>query len=296
LAVLKSVSSDDCIADNSDRDGANDHSTCGERVGLQLGATAFLSVLLIAIFELGSALQRVARRLVRFSLEDLQRVDARRPILFLRAFGDDQVAVKPEKAPVFTRFIEFGRRHTSLDQLLLEEGTPYGPVVGLGNPHDKHPPYGAARGYFDDKDWQDAVTDLSRNSLVVLICLDDTPSLLWEIEHLVTNGHVAKTLFLVHPKFAKADSNQPLLLQMFMKYGDHRLLGALMKRAPSQARKGQSETVLGFFVGKDDVLHVVRSSTFSQLSYLLTLRLFLHEKLAVPIADPPKADVRSAAL
>ncbi len=77
-----------------------------------------------------------------------------------------------------------------------------GPVVGLGNPRDRRPPYGAARGYFDDKDWQGAVNDLANNSAAVVICLDDTDGIWWEIEHLVTRGHLGKTLFLVHPKFA----------------------------------------------------------------------------------------------
>jgi len=40
----------------------------------------------------------------------------------------------------------------------------FGPVVALGNPHDRFPPYGAARGYFDNKDWQQAVTNLARDA------------------------------------------------------------------------------------------------------------------------------------
>ena len=57
-----------------------------------------------------------------------------------------------------------GQQSTPLDQVLLEEGTQYGPVVALGNPRDRFPPYGAARGYFDNKDWQQAVTNLARDA------------------------------------------------------------------------------------------------------------------------------------
>lgn len=242
-----------------------------------LGLAVALPAMIVVLLFLGSGLQSLVRRMVRFSLEDLQRVDMRAPLLFLRAFGDDQVPLKPEKAPLFTRLIEIGRRRTSLDQMLIEEGTPFGPVVALGNPRDRRPPYGAARGYFDDKDWQGAVTDLANNSAVVVICLDDTDGIWWEIEHLVTRGHLGKTLFLVHPKFARSEANREFLTRISTALGGGGALEPLLQPSPAGSR-GKPANVVGFFLDNDR-LQVVRSSTFSRLAYLLTLRMFLRGRL-----------------
>jgi hypothetical protein len=95
---------------------------------------------------IGWLAQLLLRRMLRFSLQSLQEIDPRPPVLFLRAFRDDQVPLRTRNVALFGRVLELGRRSNSLDQLLLDEATAYGPVVGLGSPTDKRPPYGAARG------------------------------------------------------------------------------------------------------------------------------------------------------
>lgn len=95
---------------------------------------------LLVCLVVGWLAQRLLRRLLRFSLETLQEIDPRPPVLFLRAFRDDQVPLRAPKIALFGRLLEIGRRSNSLDQLLLEEATPSGPVVGLGSPTDKRPP------------------------------------------------------------------------------------------------------------------------------------------------------------
>src|SRR4051812_42448580 len=118
------------------------------------------------------------------------------------------------KLALFGRILEMGRRANSLDHLLLEEGTSYGPVVGLGSPTDKRPPYGVARGYFSDETWHEAVTNLVTQSLFTVICIDDTAGVWWEVEHLVAHQHLSKTLFLIHPRYAAASENAPILTRI----------------------------------------------------------------------------------
>lgn len=244
-----------------------------------LGSSITAAALLAVFAALGALCQRAVRRRLRFSLEELQKVDARAPVLFLRAFGDDQVPLPPSRVPWITRLLEAGRRRTSLDQMLLDEATSYGPVVALGKPGDKHPPYGAARGYFENRDWQDAVADLAQRGTAVVLCLDDTDGIWWEVEHLVATRHLRKTLFLIHPKHADAQSNARIIgkLLPFLALGSaaaERLLAS-----PPQAGKGKPETPIGFFLAKDGTLQVIRSRTHAQLAYLLTLRMFLRERL-----------------
>src|SRR5262249_41502624 len=105
------------------------------------------------------------------------------------------------------------------DHLLLEEATIYGPVVALGNPRDRFPPYGAARGYFEHKDWQQAVTDLARDSLAIVLCMDETESMWWEIGHLAASNHLHKTLFVLPPKYADARSNSAIATRLVQHLG-----------------------------------------------------------------------------
>jgi len=231
---------------------------------LQLAAQT--QVIAILALPLAWLAQRLVRRLVRFSLARLQEVDRRPPVLFLRAFADDQVGLPRGRLALVARILELGRGRPTLDQMLLEEGTPYGPVVALGNPADRNPPYGAARGYFEDKNWQEAVADLAANSKFVVICLDQTEGIFWEIEHLIGNRHLDKTLFLVHPKFASRDANRNYLAGLSeLKIPVHEL-----------------DPVIGFFFKKDGAIRVMQSGTFSRFAYMIAIRTFIQHMGSEP--------------
>lgn len=243
-----------------------------QRSGLLLRQFAFPLATVLACVLMGSAMQWLLRRLLQFSLEALQEVDTRAPVLFLRAFKDDQIPLKPARLGAFGRVLELGRRPNSLDQLLLEEATPIGPVVGLGNPDDKRPPYGAARGYFDHKSWQEAVADLASNAIMIVICVDNSAGIWWEVEHLVGRRHLHKTLFLLHPRYARASDNAAILRRI-AEQGSFAIGTA--------AGDSASQSTIGFFQDRSGGTCVVRSSTFSRFAYLLTLRLFIRERLGL---------------
>jgi hypothetical protein len=243
-----------------------------ERAWFYLAIFPFPFAGVFACVLVGSGAQRLLRRLLRFSLDALQEVDTRAPVLFLRAFKDDQIPLKPARLSAFGRVLELGRRPNSLDQLLLEEASPIGPVVGLGNPDDKRPPYGAARGYFDHKTWQEAVADLANNAILIVICIDDSAGIWWEVEHLVGRRHLHKTLFVLHPRYASASENAAIL-QRIAEWG------SLAPGTP--IGEGVSQSTIGFFQDKSGGTCVIRSSTFSRFAYLLTLRAFIRERFGL---------------
>ena len=133
---------------------------------------------------IGGYILRLAQRNVRWSITQLLEADSRAPVLFLRAFKDDQVQLQNVKLPPLGQLGKWLDGIANLDRLLLEEGTPYGPVVAIGNPSDRFPPYGAARGYFDDKTWHAAVADLAGKAMAIVICLDRTEGIMWEVDHI----------------------------------------------------------------------------------------------------------------
>lgn len=170
---------------------------------------------------IGGYMLTAAQRNVRWSITQLLEADDRPPILFLRAFNDDQVQLQNVKLTLLGRAGRWLDGVSNLDRLLLDEGTPYGPVVAIGNPTDSFPPYGAARGYFDDKTWQAAVADLAGRARVIVVCLDRTEGIWWEVGHIAGLGYLSKTLFLLHPKYAAAHDNYALGDEVAKKLGQH---------------------------------------------------------------------------
>jgi hypothetical protein len=232
---------------------------------------------LLVCLVVGWLAQRLLRRLLRFSLETLQEIDPRPPVLFLRAFRDDQVPLRAPKIALFGRLLEIGRRSNSLDQLLLEEATPSGPVVGLGSPTDKRPPYGAARGYFTGETWQEAVANLAASSVFIVICIDDTAGVWWEVEQLV-HRHLDKTLFLIHPRYTGEAENRLILARIAQHLRAGQEAGMLL--AAGQTERGsEARRVIGFFRNQGGSLCILQSSTFSRFAYLMALRRFIRQRL-----------------
>jgi hypothetical protein len=251
----------------------------GCAVGALIGDALALVVLVPLLFLFGALIQRLVRRLLRLSLEQLQKVDPRPPVLFLRAFRDDQVDLPPPSLTVLGWVMEFGHRKSNLDRVLLEEGTPYGPTVAIGKPDDKYPPYGAARGYFDNKTWQQAVGGLAHEAVAIVLCVDDTEGIWWEIEHLSGGNLLNKAFFIIHPRYAGLSQNTALTTRVLKAMG----------RDPSELGfPGTSRDTLGLYVGPDGALEVVQSQTFSRVALSLALRQFLRGKLGmkpVPLSD-----------
>jgi hypothetical protein len=212
---------------------------------------------------------RASRRYLRVSLEQAQATDPRPPVLFLRSFRDDAVALPPPKAGIAFRLYNFAERNKSLDELLLEEGTSLGPVVALGNPTDAVPPYGAARAYFQHSDWQTMVTRLMADAVAIVICVDDTESLWWEIKFVVEQQYLNKTLFLLHPKY-DSDKAAPAVVKDFEK-----ILG-LTVTDKLNATRGQ---FIGLWSDQAAHFQVGLASYFSRAHYLLMLRWFLRSKM-----------------
>lgn len=265
--------------------------SCPTQAMIEIGGLGTPVVMACLFFVIGWIAQRRLRWLARLSLETLRGADRRAPVLYLRAFRDDQVRLTPAKLGLYGQLLAVARRRDSLDQILLEEATVYGPVVGLGNPSDKHPPYGAARAYLDNKSWQEAVAELARNSVAIVICVDNTDSIWWEIKHLFDKGYIKKTLFLFHPRLAEREINLNVAIKMFEAIGLGTAAAELrLELEHSRMRLGgRKSAIFGAFVDSNAGLQLAYSSYFSGISAVLTLRWFLRSKLGInPIPLPLK--------
>lgn len=212
---------------------------------------------------------RASRRYLRVSLEQAQATDPRRPVLFLRSFRDDAVALPAPRSGIAFQLFNYAERNKSLDELLLEEGTSLGPVVALGNPTDAIPPYGAARAYLQNSDWQKMIAELMEQAIAIVICVDDSESLWWEIKFVVEQQHLNKTLFLLHPKY-DSDKGVSAIVQDFEK-----TLGLpLTAKLSATDRK-----FIAVWLDGASHFQVGLASYFSRAHYLLMLRWFLRSKM-----------------
>ena len=119
--------------------------------------------------------------------------DRRPPCLYLRSFTFDGTR-DPLRDPTqafYEEFITKGiwillfdlfvRETPTREQQLAETLSTIGPVVAIGRPGEDLPEVGANRLYCEDNQWQTTVTELMRQSQIVLLRPDDSAGLLWEL-------------------------------------------------------------------------------------------------------------------
>ena len=106
----------------------------------------------------------------------------------------------------------------------------------------------------------------------MVICLDETAGVVWELEYLLKSGNLRKTLFVMNPAARNAEKNMTL----------RRMVVQRLKSIPGEslsesceALLGYHEPVLGFFFDEGRRAKVAVSRQFSEASYLLIVRWFL---------------------
>jgi hypothetical protein len=148
-------------------------------------------------------LAEYARRVRAPSAREVAERDERRPILLLRAFLDDYVAVDDSDAE--KPFTPFGpTTKVTFEEMLAELFSRCGPVIALGRPGERVPPLGAARLWVSDERWQQGVNELlSDAQLVIMVMgnLENRNGLRWEAEQVLQmmSKYPRKVLLVVPP-------------------------------------------------------------------------------------------------
>jgi len=134
------------------------------------------------------------RRIRRRATEVLKEDPNYRPIVFLRSFGDENARVL-SKFPLW--WLIGGR--VRLEEVIAGQLTQLGPCVAIGVPGERTPKLGAMRAYFADADWQTAIRIWTNRSLLSVVVVGDTPSVKWELEHLIWSNRVSSLLMILPP-------------------------------------------------------------------------------------------------
>lgn len=163
-------------------------------------------LLLLNLVGAGALLARLADNRATKLYQNVREWDARAPIVFLRSFNQDDDRLKAVSGDAFARWPAGVGRPRTLDEILLEHGSPYGPVIAIGDPRDPTPPLGAARVFVqgEGNEWQDVVRGLAGASKAVVMCPNQGEGVKWELDLIAQAGGRLQVIFLASPELDRA--------------------------------------------------------------------------------------------
>lgn len=167
-----------------------------------------IGVFALYLLGAGSRLMRAAQRRATDVYQSIRERDERAPVLFLRAFDQDRYRLKSRFGDPFTRLFPAASHSRTIDEILLESGTPYGPVIAIGDPADPIPPLGAARVFVENEgaNWQEVVHDLTESSNAIVMCPSPSEGVLWELDLIASLGAEWRTVFLARPDMGREEA------------------------------------------------------------------------------------------
>ncbi len=123
---------------------------------------------------------RRVRAVLALRAQEVRLEDRRLPVLLLRSFGDDELALERTKALL----VNVTKTKLSLEEQIVTQLWEVGPVVAIGQPGLETDPIGAARERIVGPLWQPRVQALIEESALVVVVLGQTEGLFWEYDQL----------------------------------------------------------------------------------------------------------------
>lgn len=201
------------------------------------------------------------------------------PILFLRSFRDNQFRFHTAWHDLAGRWMELWTFRRNADEMLIDEFAWYAPVIALGQPGERHTPFGADRRYVDHESWQGVVADAASRAHAIIVAAGETPGLGWEYRLIAERGYTDKAVFLFPPAAAgKAEAERAV-----------KLFNEAFPQTPVEVPQG---AVLIAAVIDGGAARVVTARQPTAQAYLVALRRFLQAREGVigrPVGDPPIA-------
>jgi hypothetical protein len=239
----------------------------------QIGALVIVGVLLLLnIFGVGRWISRFAEGRATKLYQRVREWDDRPPIVFLRAFTQDDDRVPAIALDPLVKFPAGVGNPRSLDEMLLEHGSPYGPVIAIGDPRDPTPPLGAARIFVhgDGNEWQGVVKDLAEAAKAVVMCPTTSAGVKWELNLVASHSIEPKTIYIANPELTHEQSAE--------------LFTALAPQHELTLQRGQ--TPIAAYIDPEDGWRVLTARRRSVQTYTVGLnyalqRLFGEEGVAL---------------
>ena len=219
----------------------------------------------------------LGQRLAQPDARRLLETDKRSPVLLLRSFADDRKQVRPRN--VLSRYMFFGlRTGMRLEAAIADELVALGPFIAIGTPGERLAQLGAARSYYPDDEWQDAVLGWMERSRLVVLIAGRSKWFLWELQQVRNRGHLDKTLILFPPGTAEEVQER----WQFITDG----LGALGP-PPETGLNWNGAQPLALHFHPTGAGTLLMSGTATQVDYELAVRLATFGIYCEPDVAPP---------
>ncbi len=139
------------------------------------------------------------------SIEEVRTEDPRPPVVYLRAFNQEEEFFSYGTRSWKEILIGMALRRNERPALSIEEflgdaiGSQIGPFVALGSPEDYIPPVGAARTYAADNNWQEYFLKLAREASLFVLQVNHSSNLSWELSTLQRMGLERRVVIVTKP-------------------------------------------------------------------------------------------------
>lgn len=156
----------------------------------------------VALFQavVGVRLLTYAKRLQRPGVAEAILWDVRSPVLLLRSFSLDALpADMLDRKRLGLNFVSWLDKR-SFEEYLAGEFEQVGPVIAIGRPGETVAPLGAVRDYVGHDAWQERVLAHARAAQCVLMLVDDSPGMAWEIEHVIAAVGRQRVVVVLPPR------------------------------------------------------------------------------------------------
>jgi hypothetical protein len=163
-------------------------------------------LLLLGFFGIGHWFARVAASRATNIYQSVREWDSRRPVIFLRAFSQDDIRFAAGTRDPLLKLTAGVAQTRTLDEILLEHASPYGPLIAIGDPADPIPPLGAARIFVKGESWHEVVTSLVDASKAIVMCPSRTEGVGWELNLIGGRGLFPRTMFLANPERSASET------------------------------------------------------------------------------------------
>lgn len=175
--------------------------TIAKAFGIAIGL-AVLCYFIAAFFA------RWAERAATRVYQNVRDWDERAPVLFLRQFDQDDAKLKAHSRDPILHVVAGVARPQTMDELLIEHATPYGPVVAIGDPRGAAPRLGAARVFVEGAgtEWQEVVQGLARAACAVVMCPGTNEGVRWELDLVKRYDLHDRTIYLANPEVDDAQN------------------------------------------------------------------------------------------
>ena len=232
---------------------------------------AFLISFSVTIM-IATLFRNLARSIIRISVNEQKEKDKRKPIVYLRAFKQDNFFLNSN---ILMKIIPYLQGKTTLDPIMLEECSTIAPVIALGNPKEEKSPYGPPRYYAKNEEWKNYVHSILKDAKYIYMFLQDTDGVKWEVEQLVKMNKLQKSIFIVAPK--SKSENILKYFEIIIKSASLRLEESKIDGIKSKIIKKE---IMGFFITEEEELVVFEGVERGWIAYFLVIRASLRLKVA----------------